>query len=133
MFNSWEFWLIILLIAVGVGILLTWIERRSEKKTIIGKPAEYPTELITALKKYFETQQNVTAAYLAQIYDGSEKTPPHPIIGIETAGEFPSIQKGAGEIAVEAFEDGNIVDILPIGPDAVSEYMKTQTQPFYKK
>lgn len=133
MFSSWEFWLLILLLAVGIGISLTWIERRSEKKIIVGQPAQYPTQLITALKTYFENCPEVEAAYLAQISGGAETTPPHPVIGVEVSGEFTNIQKEMGEIVFEACEDGEIVDVMPLGADAVSEYMKRQTQPFYKK
>jgi hypothetical protein len=133
MFSSWEFWLMILLIAIGVGILLTWIERRSEKKTIIGRPANNPTQLITALTSFFESQDNVNVAYLAQIVDGRDGKPPHPIIGIDADDDFQRIQKEAGKIAIETLEVGEIVDIIPVGLDKVSEYMKTQTQPFYEK
>ena len=123
----------ILLIAVGVGILLAWIERKSERKTIVGQPSKYPMQLISALTNFFESQDNVKVAYLAQIYDGSGAEPPHPIIGIDAGDDFLRGQEEAGKIALEAFENGEIVDIIPIGSDKVSEYMRTQTQPFYKK
>ena len=39
----------------------------------------------------------------------------------------------AGKIANETLEDGEIVDIIPVGSDKISEYMTAHTEPFYKK
>ena len=131
MLTSWVFWLSILLCAILFGVLLSWLEKKSRKKLFIGQPAKYPADLVQALKIYFETQNNIKAVYLAQIYNGEKNEPPHPIIGIETIDEFDRIQREAGKIAEEVLKNGEFADCIQLGEDEVSVYMKNQTEPFY--
>lgn len=133
MFNSWIFWIVVVLVALAIGVLLSWIERKSSRKTIIGQPSKYPSELVNALKEYFKTQDHIKSAYLAQIFDGSKNEPPHPIIGIEASGGFDRIQEECGEIAKKSFNQDEFVDFIPLGEDDISVYMKEQTDPFYRK
>jgi hypothetical protein len=132
MFDSWIFWIVVLCVALAIGVLLSWIERKSSRKTIIGRPSKYPAELVTALKEYFRTQDSIKSAYLAQISDGSKNELSHPIIGVEVSGGFDRIQEECGEIAKQSLKQDEIVDFLLLGEDEVSMYMKERTEPFYK-
>jgi hypothetical protein len=133
MLSSWIFWLVILSIAVGFGLFLTWLERRSSRKLFLGQPSFYPAELVTALKEYFKTQNSIKAAYLAQVFNGADEVPPHPVIGIETGDEFDSIQAECGRLTGGLLDPGESIDFMPLGDDEVSSYMKQHTEPFYKK
>ncbi len=133
MFNSWIFWLIVLCIALAIGVSLSWIERKSSKKIFLGQPSKYPSELANALREYFKTQQEVQSAYLSQIFSGLKNEHPHPIIAIEASAGFDKIQKECGNIVSKILNYNEVVDFIPLGEDEVSSYMKTQTEPFYRK
>jgi hypothetical protein len=132
MFNSWIFWIVVILVALAIGVLLSWIERKSSKKTLIGQPSRYPSELVNALREYFKAQDNIESAYLAQIFDGSKNELPHPIIGIEARDGFDRIQEECGEVVKKALAHDEMVDFIQMGDDDVSLYMKEQTEPFYR-
>ena len=89
--------------------------------------------LSDALKKYFKTQDKIKSAYLAQIFNGLKNKPPHPIIGIEVSDEFDRIQKECGNIINKFLQNDEFIDCIPLGEDEISEYMKKQMEPFYKK
>ncbi len=112
---------------------MSWLEKRSSKKLYIGQPSKYPDDLVQALKNHFESQSNINAAYLAQIYDGNKNDTPHPVIGIETVGEFDGVQREVGEIAKKALNNGEYADCIQLGTDEVSVFMINQTEPFYRK
>lgn len=133
MFNSWIFWLIVTFIALAIGVFLSWLEKKSSKKIFLGQPSKYPSELVDALKEYFKTQDKIKSAYLTQIFNGLKNEPPHPIIGIEVSDDFHRIQKECGNIVNKIINKAEFVDFIPLGKDEVSEYMKKQTEPFYKK
>jgi len=107
-----------------------YITIKKNQEIVLGQPKQYPTGLVTALKKYFKTQPNVEAAYLAQIFVESRKEPPHPIIGIAAQQGFEEIAPNAARIAHEL---GELTDFVPIQSDEVSTYMLNKTTPFYKK
>jgi hypothetical protein len=133
MIDSWLFWLIIALAALSIGVFLTWLERRSSRKTFLGQPSKYPSELVCELRGYFRTQDKIESAYLAQIFNGMKDEAPHPVVAIETSEDFDRIQRECGKIAGKVLGENESVDFIPLGKDKVSEYLTKQTQPFYKR
>ena len=98
---------------------------------MLGQPAQYPKELVEKLKHYFSTQENVKAAYLAQMYVPSSNEPPHPIIGIEVDGDYKQVVQGIGLITQGSLSDNNFVDNIQIGSGTISDYLVSETKPFY--
>jgi type III secretion system (T3SS) SseB-like protein len=80
-------------------------------QVMIGQPAIYPHALVDALKAMFAGHPEVAAAHLVQIaYSNGE---PHPLIGVETAGDWKSLaDEMAGVVAAAA--PGTRVDLAQI-------------------
>ena len=47
--------------------------------------------------------------------------------------EFDRIQKECGNIINKFLQNDEFIDCIPLGEDEISEYMKKQMEPFYKK
>jgi hypothetical protein len=130
----------IVLVLIVLAILFIRRSQESESLTaqgdaevLLGQPAEYPEEFIAALKALFSQRPNVKAAYLAQMYVKGSPDPAHPAIGIDVTNGFEEIQKEVGLEAQKNLREGQLVDLIPIASDTVSEYMTKHTEPFYKK
>jgi len=63
-------------------------------QVLIGQPAVYPHALVDALKQAFAARPDVLAAYLVQI--GFADQPSHPLIGVETIGEWAALSAEIG-------------------------------------
>lgn len=101
-------------------------------QVLIGQPAVYPQALVDALKTHFATRPEVSAAYLVQIGYADQK--PHPLIGVETRGDWKTLSDSIGRI-VAAAAPGQIVDATPIDraeKDGLSPAL-IRTQPFYTR
>ena len=101
-------------------------------QVLIGQPAVYPQALVDALRAHFATRPEVSAAYLVQI--GYADQEPHPLIGVETTGDWKTLSDNIGRI-VAAAAPGQIVDATPIDraeKDGLSPTL-TRTQPFYTR
>ena len=101
-------------------------------KVLIGQPAVYPHDLINALKTAFAQRPDVSSAYLIQIaFDGEA---PHPLIGVETTGDWPGVSQEIGR-AVAAVAPGLRVDAVQIDrakPDGFAASL-LNTAPFYTR
>jgi hypothetical protein len=107
------------------------IERNTN--LMIGQPAEYPEKMAKSLKLYFKGCQEVQAAYLAQIYDGTDSTWPHLIIAIRAAKEMPTILQEAALVVKPYITKGSYIDFFRLD-DAkdIGKYF-LDIQPFYTK
>ncbi len=54
-------------------------------KVLLGQPAERPDALIELLRRAFERDPTVEAAWLAQLHEPESGKPPHPIVGIRSS------------------------------------------------
>ncbi len=102
-------------------------------KVLIGQPSVYPHALVDALKDAFAKRDDVAAAYLAQVaYDGQ---PSHPLIGIETTGNWDALSPEVGRIAAAA-APGMLFDVAQIDrkmPHATLTDALLKTTPFYQR
>lgn len=99
----------------------------------IGQPSVYPHALVDALKEAFAKRDDVMAAYLIQIaYEGK---PSHPLIGVETTGDWDPLSQAVGRIAAAA-APGLLFDLAPIdrkAPQATLTDALLKTTPFYQR
>ena len=56
--------------------------------------AEYPTALIETLTRVFITRPDIEAAWTLQLHPPTRQDRPHPVVGMETAGDWPSADAG---------------------------------------
>ena len=104
------------------------------KQILLGQPSNYPHHLTEALSKFFATQKEVEAAYLARAQIAGEESP-HTMIGISTTGDYSALVQAAGPVINPVLKNGEIVDLIQLGQpaDPVSDYMLRNTKPFYKR
>ena len=103
-----------------------------DTQVLIGQPAVYPHDLVNALKFEFAKRPDVLNAYLVQIAFGGRDEPPHPMIGVETTGDWNSISALIGKTAA-IVSPGMLLDAAPVdrvkGDTMTKSFLKTQ--PFY--
>jgi len=106
-----------------------------ETKVLLGQPAKYPTELVTALSRLFTKHRGVKAAYLAHFFNASRDEAPHTLIGIDSEGDWDSIVGEAGMVAQNVLASGEIVDFLRVSKSdsGPSQYLLNETKPFYRR
>lgn len=107
---------------------------RKETQVQIGQPANYPTEIVNALRQLFSDNSKIKAAYLGWIYNPSTKEPPHFIFGLDSDGDIQNEIKEAGLIVRQFIKPDEFVDFIRIDDKSeLSDYFVKQTKPFYKK
>jgi hypothetical protein len=95
--------------ARDVAQLLDGQAPRGETRTIIGE-ADYPVPLVDALIGVFESRPDIAAAWMIQVTFADRAKEPHPLVGVETSGDWPSLMK-AIEDAAEAAVPGMVFDV----------------------
>jgi SseB protein C-terminal domain/SseB protein N-terminal domain len=128
-----------LLMAVEVAF---WLDpsarakrRLREASVRVTDPTRRPPRLLEALTILFRNRSSVASACLLEAapMDGSE--PPHPLIGIETNGEWSKIASEVSELAA-AVAPEIIIDLMPIDRAAAADSVPARlaaTTPFYTR
>lgn len=98
---------------------------------LLSQPANYPSQLVAALKASFARDNSVRRAYLAQAHQPAIHQSAQLIVGIEAADSYePS---AAMTIAQESLAAEEFISFLRLGSDTVSTYLRESIQPFYKR
>jgi hypothetical protein len=104
----------------------------ASRPMIVGQPKEYPVRLMEELKRRLPARDEVRAAYLAQIMEeGIDE--PRIIIAFETGmgeQEFELFRSRAMELASACQAEG--VEFRRLASDALGEYMRKESEPFYR-
>lgn len=105
------------------------------REVMLGQPSEYPTHVTSVLAAYFKTRKEVRAAYLAHAFMPSTGEPPHTMIGVDVdpGADYDRLMGQAAVVLDGVAKPGEIVDFIRIDGQGVSEYMTTQTKPFYRR
>jgi hypothetical protein len=100
----------------------------------IGQPAVYPEALVAALKTLFAQSPEVVGAHLIEIAVEGSDEPPHPMIGVETEGDWQGLSQAMGEV-MKTTPLETVVDMLAIDRAEPTGIMQAllQTPPFYKR
>lgn len=104
-------------------------------KVLIGQPTNYPHDLAKALCQLFTIRPEVIAAYLAQIAFEDGSVPAHPLIGIETEGEWQPIANEMANVA-HIVVPGMLVDTVKIDrtkPEDIWARNLLKVSPFYSR
>lgn len=106
---------------------------QKDTQVLLGQPADYPQALVDGLKTLFSHHPQVEKAYLAQMYDPTSGTPPHPVVGIQSSGDFSVIVRDAGLVSEQTLGKGQFVDFSQLHPGEgdLSDYMLRSVEPFY--
>jgi hypothetical protein len=109
-------------------------EVKEAQEVLIGQPANYPTELATALSRYFRTQKPVSRAFLAHVMNPKHDEKPHTLIAIEVHGDWDRIVAEAGLVARNVSVPDPPVDFMQMtGRGGLEDYFRHDSKPFYRR
>ncbi|HWA30913.1 MAG TPA: enhanced serine sensitivity protein SseB C-terminal domain-containing protein [Rhizomicrobium sp.] len=98
-------------------------------------PQPEPKTLLDALRVLFKARVDVQAAYVLDVAFSDRNEPPHPLIGIETKGDWPKIFSETSEI-IGAIVPNVIVDVVPLDRNDANDLLSSallKTEPFYRR
>jgi len=105
---------------------------RGQPRTIIGE-ADYPTPLVETLTEVFGARPDIEAAWMIQV-TFADRDAPHPLVGIETQGDWGSLMQ-AVEAAADSRIPGLVFDLQRIDrgrPNSMTDAL-LQVPPFYQR
>jgi hypothetical protein len=101
-------------------------------RTIIGE-ADYPMPLVDTLTTVFETRPDIEAAWMIQV-TFADRDAPHPLVGVETTGDWPSLMRAVEDAAHQRIP-GMVFDLQRIDrahPNSLTDAL-LQVPPFYQR
>lgn len=107
---------------------------KKDEQVRIGQPANYPTELASALARYFKSQKGVKRAFLAHFFNPQQDEKPHTLIAVEFSGDWNPIVAGAGMVTQGVKIPDPPVDFLAMtGKGGIEDYFRKDCKPFYER
>ena len=104
-----------------------------ERRVFWREPQDYPQKLVDALRIFFANRVDVASAYLLEVAFSERSEPPHPLIGIEAAGDRRKTFSEVTEITNALLPDV-IVDVIPLNREKPMDELATallSSAPFY--
>jgi hypothetical protein len=116
-----------------IGQLLGAPAANRPPRTIVGE-AEPPMPLVEMLTAIFARHSEVSTAWMIQATFADRVLMPHPVVGIETAGDMRALAEEIGRTAGERLPDlvFDLQQIIRANPQGLAEAM-LQTPPFYQR
>lgn len=108
---------------------------QKETKVLLGQPANYPSEMVSALTELLAKHSAVKAAYLCLMQDPSIGEKPTLVVGFEGDQDLTEAMKQAGSVAADTAPKGELVDFTVIkrGEKGIGDYMLNSVEPFYER
>ncbi len=108
---------------------------QKETKVLLGQPANYPSEMVSALTTLLAKHSAVKAAYLCLMHDPSSDEKPSIVVGFDGDKDLSEAMKEAGSVAVDTAPKGELVDFVALkkGESGISDYMYKSVKPFYER
>jgi hypothetical protein len=104
-----------------------------QTRIAVSVPSVYPQALVDALSALFARDAGVIAAYLVQVQFEGQDDKPHPLVGVETEGDWQALSQAMGEAMKDTAD--TVVDIVRIDraqPTGITEAL-LGTSPFYMR
>jgi hypothetical protein len=105
----------------------------SKPRTLVGQ-AVYPEGLVEMLTGVFATRPDIETAWMIQVTFADRGGEPHPLVGIETKGDWASLMQ-AIEAVAETSVPGLVFDMQRVdryNPAGLSSAL-LQVEPFYRR
>jgi hypothetical protein len=100
---------------------------------LIGQPANYPTDLVEALKRLFAGRTDVERAWLAHFHNPARDEKAHTLVALDADGDWDEISAAVGIVVQSTPLPDPPVDLLRItGRGGVEDYFKS-IEPFYER
>src|SRR3546814_8019135 len=92
-------------------------------QVLLGQPANYPAEMVSALTILLAKHRGVKAAYLCLMHDESTQEKPSLVVGFEGEGLERAMQE-AGSVTADTAPKGQPVDFIKVvvGDKGLSSY-----------
>lgn len=105
---------------------------RGQPRTIIGE-ADYPMPLVDTLTAVFTARPDIEAAWMIQV-TFADRDAPHPLVGVETQGDWASLMQ-AVEAAADTAVPGLVFDLQRIDRSRSNSLTEAllQVPPFYQR
>jgi len=123
------------LLSSGVNHLPVQRTVQEQTQVLLGQPAAYPTQMVSALKAFLPRHANVQAAYLCLMQEQGASSTPSLVVGFKGVGDISVAMKEAGVVAADTAQPGTPVDFVEIkeGATGIDAYMLNSVEPFYKR
>jgi len=111
------------------------IEVKQDTQILLGQPSNYPTELVEALKRFFQQKPEVRRAWVARYVNPQQGPNGHTLIAIDTNGDWNQLMPAVGHVIQSVKVPELPVDVMQIRPGdsgGFSDYFLTKTAPFYQ-
>lgn len=103
-------------------------EVKKDTKVLIGEPADYPHELVEAVKNYAKSSKSIKAIWLKLMVKDNEQS---YLLIVDYDGDQSEVFKGISNVAVSHLKNGKFVDLVPFNDDFGRN--AATGEPFYKK
>ncbi|MED5238000.1 MAG: enhanced serine sensitivity protein SseB C-terminal domain-containing protein [Pseudomonadota bacterium] len=120
------------------ALLETGMNQRADSRTVeketrvmLGQPAEYPQQMVSALKQLLGMHPGVIAAYLCLMHYPDSEEAPVLLVGFEGV-DLEQAMREAGSVVADTAPDGQPVDFVLVddSTSGLSAYLRG-TEPFY--
>jgi len=101
---------------------------------VIEGQAELPTQLMEALVQFFTARADIQAAWMQMVAPADRAHEAHPLLGIETMGDWPSLM-AALQVLVESAASSPVLDVQRVDrhhPAGLAGAL-LQAEPFYRR
>jgi SseB protein N-terminal domain/SseB protein C-terminal domain len=101
---------------------------------VIAGQAEYPTALVEGLTQLFAVRPDIQTAWMIQLTNADPAQEPHPLVGIETVGDWPSLMQAVQAMA-QTSVPGMMFDVQRVdrrNPGGMTGAL-LQVPPFYQR
>jgi hypothetical protein len=108
---------------------------RNQPHVIVREAQDYPKKLIEALSILFVNRRDVVAAYVLEVAFSDRKEPPHPLIAIDTEGDFARLASEISQLSAAILPD-LILDVVPLDhahPDPRLAAQLENVPPFFQR
>jgi len=106
---------------------------QKDTQVLIGQPANYPTELVEALKRLFAARKDVKRAWLAHFCNPERDEKAHTLVALDVTGDWDEVAAAVGIVAQSTPLPDPPVDLMQItGRGGVEDYFKS-VEPFYER
>jgi hypothetical protein len=86
---------------------------RNQPHAIITTPQERPRKLVEALSILFVNRHDVVSAHLLEVRFSDRNEPSHPLVVIETEGDWPKLSSEVSALTAAIMPD-MIIDVIPL-------------------
>ena len=88
---------------------------RNQPHIIVTVPKEHPKKLVEALSILFVNRHDVIRAHVLEVAFSDRNEPPHPLVVIQTEGDWAKISSEVSQLAAAVVPD-TILDVVPHNP-----------------